>query len=385
MSEKTIGRFISDLRKSKGITQKELAQKLNVSDKAVSRWERDESNPDLQLIPVIADIFGVTCDELLRGEKTAANINKIDISPAASEKETIRKLLSRFKNLSYISCGIFALGFVSCSIIELLSAWIYPALRYSMSFGIGTFLYAVSIVCQLIILNVSLNSAKIKLNNDSALSCFKRKAFTVSEFIIGLQILAFGLSLPSLIKALAISIDGKELFYRVLCGVILTAAFALAIYFYNKAHFKDETIKYNSKLILKLSAAVICILLCLLLVFYICVSHAKAVYDYEAISFNTVQEFKEYNESLNIKDNTGYSELELPSGESLEYSSSLKIVETKFSKTKDFFPLEIKIQVQKYSHMDIVRFWQKAFSVLCLIDFAVAATIYIIKRKKIKD
>ena len=65
MEKKTIGGFISALRKANGMTQKDLAERLNVSDKSVSRWECDEGSPDLSLIPVIAEIFGVTCDELL--------------------------------------------------------------------------------------------------------------------------------------------------------------------------------------------------------------------------------------------------------------------------------------------------------------------------------
>ena len=51
------------------MTQKDLAERLNVSDKTVSRWERDDGAPDLAAIPAIAEIFGVTCDELLRGER----------------------------------------------------------------------------------------------------------------------------------------------------------------------------------------------------------------------------------------------------------------------------------------------------------------------------
>ncbi len=71
MEAKTIGSFISALRRANGMTQKDLAERLNVSDKTVSRWERDDGAPDLSLIPVIAEIFGVTCDELLRGERRA--------------------------------------------------------------------------------------------------------------------------------------------------------------------------------------------------------------------------------------------------------------------------------------------------------------------------
>ena len=71
MEQKTICKFIAVLRKSQGMTQKELAEKLGVSDKTVSHWEREESAPDISLIPVIAEIFSVTCDELLRGEKSS--------------------------------------------------------------------------------------------------------------------------------------------------------------------------------------------------------------------------------------------------------------------------------------------------------------------------
>lgn len=64
-----IGAFIAALRKSDGLTQQELAEKLNASDKAVSRWERDEGLPDLSIIPAIAELFHVTADELLCGER----------------------------------------------------------------------------------------------------------------------------------------------------------------------------------------------------------------------------------------------------------------------------------------------------------------------------
>lgn len=72
MEKNSIGTFLTALRKANGMTQKELAERLNVSDKAVSRWERDESYPDITQIPVIADIFGITSDELLRGERSDA-------------------------------------------------------------------------------------------------------------------------------------------------------------------------------------------------------------------------------------------------------------------------------------------------------------------------
>lgn len=72
MTNKSIGNFLSDLRKEKGITQKELADYLNVSDKTVSHWECDKYSPDLSAIPLLAEFFGVTCDEILKGERKVA-------------------------------------------------------------------------------------------------------------------------------------------------------------------------------------------------------------------------------------------------------------------------------------------------------------------------
>lgn len=72
----TIANNIANLRKLNGITQSDLAQKLNYSDKAVSKWERGESLPDICVLKQIADIFGVTVDYLLdeHAEKTKKNI-----------------------------------------------------------------------------------------------------------------------------------------------------------------------------------------------------------------------------------------------------------------------------------------------------------------------
>lgn len=71
MDRQTLGAFIALLRKEKGLTQKQLAELLNVSDKTVSHWECDENSPDISLLPLLAQILGVTVDELLQGEKRA--------------------------------------------------------------------------------------------------------------------------------------------------------------------------------------------------------------------------------------------------------------------------------------------------------------------------
>ena len=63
--KKTIGQTIADQRKAQGMTQKDLADKMNVTDKAVSKWERDLSIPDIASIPKLAGILQISVEELL--------------------------------------------------------------------------------------------------------------------------------------------------------------------------------------------------------------------------------------------------------------------------------------------------------------------------------
>ncbi len=65
----SIGKRICDLRKAKGMKQEELAQRLDISGQAVSKWENDQTCPDVSLLPQLAEVFGVTTDYLLTGEQ----------------------------------------------------------------------------------------------------------------------------------------------------------------------------------------------------------------------------------------------------------------------------------------------------------------------------
>ena len=71
MMNKTLGTMIAELRKQHGMTQLELAEKMGVTDKAVSKWERDLSCPDINSIPNLAGIFGVSVEELMQVKKAA--------------------------------------------------------------------------------------------------------------------------------------------------------------------------------------------------------------------------------------------------------------------------------------------------------------------------
>lgn len=66
MKNNTLGQRLSRLRKLNGYTQQEVADMLDLSNKTISSWECDISQPDAGTVPILADIYGVTCDELLR-------------------------------------------------------------------------------------------------------------------------------------------------------------------------------------------------------------------------------------------------------------------------------------------------------------------------------
>ena len=82
MDCKKVGSLILELRKEKNMTQKQLADLMNISDKTISKWERGLGCPDISLIPELAQIFGVNIDILLSGEINSndvvgGNMNKL--------------------------------------------------------------------------------------------------------------------------------------------------------------------------------------------------------------------------------------------------------------------------------------------------------------------
>lgn len=68
MNQEKIGKFISKCRKQKNLTQVEIAEKLGVSDKSVSKWETGKCMPDLSLFNPLCEILGITVNDLMSGE-----------------------------------------------------------------------------------------------------------------------------------------------------------------------------------------------------------------------------------------------------------------------------------------------------------------------------
>ncbi len=119
-----IGKFISELRKEKGLTQKELAEKLNVTDKAVSKWETGRSAPDIALLTPLAEFLGVTVVEILQGEKIEA-----ESFPTVSDEVVVRTMKNDNQKLKR-SLFIAIIIMVFLIFISVLS---YPAYHFFTS------------------------------------------------------------------------------------------------------------------------------------------------------------------------------------------------------------------------------------------------------------
>lgn len=98
MNQTKIGRFISTIRKEKGLTQKDIADKLEISDKTVSKWETGKGLPEVSMMIPLCDILGITVNELLCGEhltdseyKQEAEKKMIDL--IAEKKDSKKKIL----------------------------------------------------------------------------------------------------------------------------------------------------------------------------------------------------------------------------------------------------------------------------------------------------
>ncbi len=90
--DKTIGKRIAQLRKNKGLKQENLAEMLGVSGQAVSKWENDQSCPDISILPQLAQILGVTVDELLSGK--TEEVSTVKVLPE-EERKNIKDMMLR--------------------------------------------------------------------------------------------------------------------------------------------------------------------------------------------------------------------------------------------------------------------------------------------------
>ena len=113
--KKQIGANIVSYRKRYGLTQVGLAEKLNYSDKAVSKWERGESMPDVLTLVQLAELFDVTANDLLVDPNALPEITS---GPVSVMERAVEKTLKRKANKKLFDYQLFA--FLQCSLYHLL-------------------------------------------------------------------------------------------------------------------------------------------------------------------------------------------------------------------------------------------------------------------------
>ena len=120
MDQKKIGSFLKELRKEKGVTQEQLAERFFVSGRTVSRWETGSNMPDVELLIQIADYYDVELRELLDGERRSESMDE-------EIKETVLKVADysneEKKKLSRKMCVLFIAGAILFTVYVILEAF----------------------------------------------------------------------------------------------------------------------------------------------------------------------------------------------------------------------------------------------------------------------
>ena len=249
MEKKTIGGFIAALRKANGMTQKDLAERLNVSDKTVSRWERDDGAPDLAAIPAIAEIFGVTCDELLRGERKspterAEATEEAEPTPKAEKQRQrlLKSTLSQYKNHTFIAIGVSVVGLIVALVCNL------AFLKAILGFFLGAIFFAASVVCQAVFVNKAFFSVEDAGLDTNVLSDYKRKVIGLAQKSIGLTVAFIGFTFPLILVDAYMGLGSDSL---LIWGAMGAAAFlliyAIVLYFINASLLKKGTYSLSEK------------------------------------------------------------------------------------------------------------------------------------------
>ena len=417
MEKKTIGKFIAALRKANGMTQKDLGEKIFVSDKTVSRWECDESLPELSLIPSIAEIFGITTDELLRGERNNPDreSNSTDVCNRQKSKSDKQfKLMldnrkKRYINLSFVSVGIIILGLIAAMICNLGFS------KGLLGFCLGCVFFVAATICQACF---TVSSRQLVDDEDTEHAEEIKKANTDMVFssirIFFAIVFAFAFCLP-----LATIIDGANYglvfefwFWYGLLTVGIAFIFAFCVYkiFVIKILISKEIIWMNeqakekanadAKLLIKICIVFTVALAIIMLITYIVTSLVNESTFIKRESFDNPEKFIEYMQNdYDTWYEEGYGELPPPpqvDGESYYPNKKWATIDGKqyyynpilyesidiLQRENGSFDIIVTTYDAYYNGMSVYNILNIALLSLYVIDLAACVLWYILKSRK---
>lgn len=129
MDNETLGIYIARARKAKGLTQKELAERLHVTDKAVSKWETGRGFPDIKVLPVLAAELGVSLAELLQAQEPAPSASVLSRETIGTR--TASPPVARSRSSQILQWILLIAGSIG------LAAGIYCLIRYMQWNALG--------------------------------------------------------------------------------------------------------------------------------------------------------------------------------------------------------------------------------------------------------
>lgn len=435
MEKKTIGSFISALRKANGMTQKNLAEMLNVSDKTVSRWERDESAPDLSLIPVIAEIFGITSDELLRGERKPQNDiqEKTDTKREKQLQWIAESNKTKFTVKSVISIGISVIGIIAAMIAN------FGFTSGTVGFFICCVFIVASVICETAFTILAFSSVKTQDYEEETANICKRNFFKRACITFYIIAVLFASTLPIIIWTGGKGYFGILLEDWLIFGLAFAAGTALICFILNifikNFAIKKEIFKINSnesEKIRRISSLTLRSLVALIVAVFITYSAQFAIHEVltplffaEGTVFESYDAFKEFMET-DMPD-TSYVEMTvnesqtaaIPNYEDIDdeityyddYGNEISeeealteyiydddghllckyiyrnqsVYSIKYNDdSKDRLPITVYTYEQFYEGRGVVETFDTLFIAAYIAELALAAAIYIFKRKNIK-
>lgn len=226
MEQKTIGKFLSALRKANGYTQQQVAQMLGVSNKTISKWECDDGYPEITMLSTIAKLYNVSVDEILRGERVERDAaESFNNKNEERTKLLLEKTRLKLKNCSAIAAplgvGATILSYIACD-------------NHSFLTWIGRFLSIIMLALSIIIVVIGRNNnlPVIKSLNidEGSLKTVKSQINLLfsAEFFFGLTVI--GTTVINIVTEIIIDDSWAGLIYSGLF-IILSLIISVIIYF----------------------------------------------------------------------------------------------------------------------------------------------------------
>ncbi len=186
------GEFLKSLRVSKGLTQIELAEYLNVSNKTISKWENDLGMPEVSTLIILADYYEVTVDDILRGTK---RISRDNLKETNLTNYVVNRISNQYVQYFIISVGIWILSNVSMIVLGQITT------NSNLGMGIGLIVILIGLIIQ----SINVNYLRLQVKDISI-----QEKRSLLNFVFHTSYILLYLSLASIVFALLYAVGSNS-------------------------------------------------------------------------------------------------------------------------------------------------------------------------------